>query len=122
MKQNEWVLVAAVSCWTLYLVGEQMQGLHVGPEWIRHHLSDVGIVGSLGFIIQLLAYIRCDPHAFAAKRVVVDSLFAYGLCVTYELFQFSTGRGDPIDIACYTVGLLMVMGALWMDARKVSHV
>jgi hypothetical protein len=85
-----------------YGAGEFLQLMHIGPLFLRWHLSDFGFP----FMFALWAkWLLKLPSTYA---MIAGGIFA----TAFELFQFSIGNGDPIDLAMFAasviVGLIII--------------
>lgn len=100
----------------LYFVGEGLQFFHIGPAWIRHHVSDAGIVPGIG-ISMILCY-RFSLSIYRVKMCRLACWIALILFLAYELLQFTVGKGDIIDVVAYHIGFLIAYLSFWSLERK----
>ncbi len=105
----------------LYFVGEGLQYCHLGPMWLRGHLSDTGIVAAAGVVTVVLYDFTLDLRRLAmCRRICHITLFAF---VFFELAQMYTGKGDIVDIVAYHIGFLITyFSFLHLERRWVREV
>ena len=99
-KSSEFYVIAIIS--VLYFAGEMLQLALIGPNWVRWYLSDFGFPFS--FAVTAMVYLKLKPtYAILAGGLVA---------ICYEVFQFSQGDGDPIDVLVFviavTIGLAII--------------
>lgn len=112
LRDRRFYLVAMLG--SLYIFGEVIQYLHMGPGWIRWHMSDVGWVSWFTIIITaVVSKLLPDIDVLGLLRKMLWIPFLGG--VVMELTQMylaekdpgvlseSTVRGDVIDIIIFTV-------------------
>lgn len=99
-KSSAFFVIAIISL--LYGAGEMLQLALVGPNWVRWYLSDFGFPFS--FAVSAMVFLKLKP----AYAIMAGGLVA----VSWELFQFSQGEGDPIDVLVFviavSIGLIIV--------------
>lgn len=79
---------------TTYFIGELIQGLMIGPEWLRGHLSDFGFPLYFGVFLPMLFEV---PTGISVPIAGIAG-------IAFEIVQFSRGNGDPIDVWCLIAG------------------
>jgi hypothetical protein len=100
----------------LYFVGEGLQFCGIGPAWVRHHMSDAGIVSAVGAAAIILYGLK-----LSTRRVMVCRYLCWGsllIFLIYELLQFRIGKGDTVDTIVYHIGFFIAYGSFWTLERK----
>lgn len=105
-------------CWsgflllgTLYALGEVIQLLQWGPRWLRFHLSDFGFTFAIGLLLHLL---------FGVSLLWAYTV-AYLFAMALEIFQFSTNKGDLLDILAMSLSFTIAIIIVRIIGRAESY-
>lgn len=79
-----------------YGLGELLQHMLWGPNWLRWHLSDFGYALAIANIIYMISLNKISVRAGLLIGVVIG--------LGWEAMQFSHNSGDPIDAICIIAG------------------
>jgi hypothetical protein len=104
-----------------YPIGKSLQALVMGPQWIRHYLSDFGFVPFmvLAWVLALRALqFRWGTTEIRTYWVVPATSFMLGISLLGEGVQWIMGTGDWVDAACEIVSALATV-ALLKDVRAM---
>lgn len=86
-----------------YPLGKSLQALVVGPQWVRHYLSDAGFVPFM-VLSWMIGLSWLQRREGATERgplwAVPATLFFLALGLAGEAVQWMMGTGDWIDAAC----------------------
>lgn len=110
---------------TVYLLGELSQRFMFVPRAIRWHLSDLGIVGTLGSFLAVYGRVtsRVVNLNHERRTIVRASWLAWLAATVHEVYYgpMMSGVGiDPVDVACYAVALMSILIANRADSRQVG--
>jgi hypothetical protein len=81
----------------MYVAGETLQYMEIGPIFLRWHLSDLGF--PFVFAVWLGFLFKCSPVC----GLVAGGLFASA----FELLQFANGNGDPLDLVMFATSVIL---------------
>ena len=103
----------------IYTFGEQSQFLGWGPQWWRHHGSDFGFPGSVGFAWSVV-------HRYQPARALT---IGYATFLFAEFFLSGTPlvpggyrfRFDWVDVLAASTSTLLIAMLIWFEERNARN-